>query len=67
MQRVKIYRVMSAKGGIAAYYFGVNAAGSIHADLMKVVLWVVVAVHVLGALVQHFCFRTDVLRQMTTG
>lgn len=53
--------------GIAAYYFGVNAAGSIHADLMKVVLWAVVAVHVLGALVQHFYFRTDVLRRMTTG
>lgn len=53
--------------GIAAYYFGIDAAGSIHADIMKVVLWAVIGAHVLGALVQHFYFRTNVLRRMTVG
>ena len=53
--------------GIAAYYFGIDAAGSIHADIMKVVLWAVIVAHALGALVQHFYFRTNVLRRMTVG
>ncbi len=53
--------------GIVAYYFVIDAAGSIHADIMKAVLWTVIAAHALGALVQHFYFRTNVLRRMTVG
>lgn len=53
--------------GMLAYYVGVDAAGSIHADIMKVVLWAVIAAHALGALAQHFYFRTNVLRRMTIG
>jgi cytochrome b561 len=53
--------------GIAGYYFGIDTAGSIHADIMKVVLWAVIAAHALGALVQHFYFRSNVLRRITFG
>ncbi|MGQ8632063.1 cytochrome b [Agrobacterium sp. DKPNP3] len=52
---------------IAAYYFGIDVAGSIHADILKAMLWAVIAAHALGALVQHFYFRTNVLRRMTVG
>jgi len=30
-------------------------------------LWIVVVLHIFGALVQHFYFRSDVLRRMTIG
>lgn len=53
--------------GIAAYYFDVGTAGDIHADVLKVVLWVLFALHVAGALVQKFYFKTDVLERMTKG
>lgn len=53
--------------GIAAYYFGADAAGSLHADVLKVVLWVLIAAHVAGALVHQFYWKTNVLRRMTVG
>lgn len=53
--------------GIAAYYFGAETLGTLHADVLKVVLWVVICAHAAGALVQHFYFRTNVLRRMTIG
>lgn len=53
--------------GIGAYYFGVGSAGDIHADVLKVILWVLIALHVAGALVQKFYFKTDVLDRMTKG
>ena len=53
--------------GIAAYYFGVEALGSLHADVLKLVLWIVIVTHVFGALVHQFYWKTDVLRRMTAG
>jgi len=53
--------------GIAAYYLGVDTAGSVYGGLMKMLLWIVVVLHIFGALVQHFYFRSDVLRRMTIG
>lgn len=53
--------------GIAAYYFGIGSLGSLHADILKALLWTVIGAHVVGALAQHFYFRTNVLRRMTTG
>jgi len=53
--------------GVAAYYFGADAMGSLHADVLKIVLWVLIAGHAAGALAQHFYWRTDVLRRMTIG
>lgn len=53
--------------GIAAYYFGADTAGSIHADVLKVILWGLIGAHVLGALVHQFYWKTNVLRRMTIG
>ncbi|WP_208249530.1 cytochrome b [Rhizobium sp. T1470] len=53
--------------GIAAYYFGVDPAGSLHADVLKVVLWALIAAHVAGALVHQFYWKSNVLRRMTIG
>ncbi|HWT60501.1 MAG TPA: cytochrome b [Rhizobium sp.] len=53
--------------GIAAYYFGINSAGSLHADVLKIILWALIAAHVAGALVHQFYWKTNVLRRMTLG
>jgi cytochrome b561 len=53
--------------GIAAYYLGISAAGDIHADVLKVILWGLIGAHVFGALVHQFYWKTDVLRRMTIG
>jgi cytochrome b561 len=53
--------------GIAAYYFGIDTAGFVHGGPIKMLLWVVVVMHIFGALIQHFYFRSDVLRRMTIG
>jgi cytochrome b561 len=53
--------------GIAAYYFDIGSAGDIHADVFKVILWVLIGLHFAGALVQKFYFKTDVLDRMTKG
>jgi len=53
--------------GIAAYYFGIDSAGSIHADVLKIILWALITAHVAGALVHHFYWKSNVLRRMTLG
>ncbi|WP_438748307.1 cytochrome b [Pararhizobium sp. O133] len=53
--------------GMAAYYLGYGGAGDLHADILKIVLWLLLAGHVLGALVHQFYWKTNVLRRMTTG
>lgn len=53
--------------GIAAYYFGAVPAGFVHADVLKVILWALLAAHVAGALVHQFYWRSNVLRRMTIG
>jgi cytochrome b561 len=53
--------------GMAAYYFGFESLGSLHADLLKVILWCLIGAHVAGALVHQFYWRTNVLRRMTIG
>ncbi|TCL90750.1 cytochrome b561 [Rhizobium sp. PP-WC-2G-219] len=53
--------------GMAAYYLGYDGAGDVHADILKVVLWVLIAGHVLGALTHQFYWKTNVLRRMTVG
>jgi cytochrome b561 len=53
--------------GIAAYYLGYSGAGDVHADILKVILWVLIAGHVVGALVHQFYWKTNVLRRMTVG
>jgi cytochrome b561 len=53
--------------GIGAYYFGNGVAGDIHADVLKVILWVLIAAHLGGVLVHQFYWKTNVLRRMTVG
>ncbi|ACE93092.1 cytochrome b561 protein [Rhizobium phaseoli] len=53
--------------GIAGYYFGVNPAGSLHADILKIILWALIAAHVAGALAHQFYWKSNVLRRMTLG
>ena len=53
--------------GAAAYYFGYEGAGDLHADVLKAVLWAVVGLHVPGALAHQFYWKTNVLRRMTVG
>jgi cytochrome b561 len=53
--------------GIAVYYLGVEALGALHADVLKLILWIVIVAHVFGALVHQFYWKTDVLRRMTMG
>jgi cytochrome b561 len=53
---------MPVSGG-AAWFGGVELAGTIH-HLAKPVIVIAVALHVAGALVQHFVKKTDVLTRM---
>lgn len=53
--------------GIAAYYFGIDPAGSFHADVLKIILWALIAAHVASALVHQFYWKSNVLRRMTLG
>lgn len=53
--------------GIAAYYFGAQAVGSIHSGPLKMLMWVLIGIHVAAALLHQFYWRTDVMKRMTTG
>lgn len=53
--------------GMAAFYLGYDGAGEVHAEVLKVILWVLIAAHVFGALVHQFYWKTNVLRRMTVG
>lgn len=66
---VMLYALILAMplSGIAAYYLGADTAGFVHGGPIKMLLWIVVVLHIAGAFVQHFYFRSDVLRRMTIG
>jgi len=66
---VALYGLLIAMplSGIAAYYFGVSVAGDLHADILKVLLWLLIAAHVGGALAHQFYWKTNALRRMTLG
>lgn len=53
--------------GIGAYYFGNSTAAFAHIGPMKTIMWVLIVGHILGALVHHFYWKTDVLKRMTSG
>ncbi|MBB6303759.1 cytochrome b [Rhizobium leucaenae] len=69
MAHVALYVLLFAMplSGIAAYYLGVEALGSVHAGILKVLLWALIIAHVTGALAHQFYWKTDVLRRMTIG
>lgn len=53
--------------GMAAYYLGIEQAGEAHGGPLKLLLWLVIAAHVLGVLVHQFYWKTNILRRMTVG
>lgn len=53
--------------GIAAYYGGVAVAGFVHGGPMKLLMWILIGLHVVGAFVHQFYWKTDVLARMTHG
>lgn len=53
--------------GIAKYYFGIDLLGELHGGPLKLLLWALIVVHVLGALVHQFYWKTNVLARMTRG
>lgn len=53
--------------GIAKFYLGVGAAGFVHGGPMKLALWILLILHVAGALVHKFYWKTDVMERMTSG
>ncbi len=69
LAHVALYALMFLMplSGIAAYYFGVEVAGSVHAGPLKGLLWALIVAHVAGALVHQFYWKTNVLRRMTIG
>lgn len=53
--------------GIAKYYFGNAVLGELHGGPLKLLLWALIVLHVAGALVHQFYWKTDVLARMTKG
>ena len=49
--------------GAAAWFGGIEQAGDAH-ELGKVAMLAFVALHVVGAIYQHFILKTDVVRRM---
>ena len=51
--------------GLLAWFGGIGFLAEAH-ELMWTPLLVLVAIHIAGALAQHFWFKTDVLKRMVT-
>lgn len=50
--------------GASAWFLGVETPARVHAFLVWYVFAPVVALHIAGALAEHFVFKTDVLKRM---
>ncbi len=59
--------ILMPVSGMAKMYGGVDLAGFIHAGPFKLAILVLIAVHVAGALVHQFYWKTNVLKRMTRG
>ncbi|HEY8595818.1 MAG TPA: cytochrome b/b6 domain-containing protein [Devosiaceae bacterium] len=58
-----VFLLLMAASGITAWFFGLSQPALVHSIAEKAIL-ALIAVHVAGALVQHFVYRSDVLRRM---
>lgn len=56
--------VLMPVSGAVAWFGGIRAAGGLH-QISKLLLLVLVALHVLGALYNHFVLKNGLLRRMT--
>ncbi len=50
--------------GIGKYYFGNETAGQLHGGPLKLLLWALIVLHILGVLVHQLYWRTKLLRRM---
>lgn len=50
--------------GIGKYYFGNETAGQLHSGPLKLLLWALIVLHILGVLVHQLYWRTNLLRRM---
>lgn len=55
--------ILTPLSGSAAWFLGVDAAGDAH-KVLKTLLLFVAVLHVVGALVEHFVLRSDVMKRM---
>ncbi|MDQ1187227.1 cytochrome b [Agrobacterium larrymoorei] len=56
--------IVMPMSGIGKYYFGNDIAGELHGGPIKVLLWALIGLHLLGVLVHQFFWRTNLLRRM---
>lgn len=53
--------------GMAKYYGDVDIAGFLHAGPVKLVLWLLIAVHILAIPVHRLLWKSNIMARMTTG
>ncbi len=53
--------------GMAKYYGDVDVAGFLHAGPVKLLLWLLIAVHLLAIPVHRLLWKSNILGRMTTG
>lgn len=56
--------IVMPMSGIGKYYFGNDIAGELHGGPIKLLLWALIVLHILGVLVHQFFWRTNLLRRM---
>lgn len=56
--------ILMPMSGIGKYYFGNDIAGELHGGPIKLLLWALIVLHILGVLVHQFFWRTNLLRRM---
>lgn len=53
--------------GMMKFYGDIDIAGFLHAEPIKIVLWLVIVAHIVAIPVHHFVWKTDVATRMTKG
>ena len=50
--------------GLLAFYGGIASLGELHGGILKALLWVVIALHVLAAFYHHFILKDGLINRM---
>ena len=50
--------------GLLAWYGGVTSLAGLHGELLKTLLWVMIALHVIAALYHQFVLKDHLLDRM---
>ena len=63
---VALYGLMIALpvSGLLAFFGGIDSMAELHAEVLKTLLWVLIALHVLAALFHHFVLKDGLLNRM---